>query len=56
MSLLPELHYLPFGFTELPNGIMVLVNQGGEHLFINRDDFNHILNKILIEIQIFILL
>ena len=45
MSVLPELHYLPFWFTELSNGIMVLVNQGGEHLFINLDDFNHILNK-----------
>ena len=45
MSALPELHYLPFGFTELPNGIMLLVNQGGEHLFINRDDFNHILDN-----------
>ena len=45
MSALPELHYLPFGFTELANGIMVLINQGGEHLFINRDDFNHILDN-----------
>ena len=45
MSVLPELHYLPFWFTELSNGIIVLVNQGGEHLFINLDDFNHILNK-----------
>ena len=45
MSVLPELHYLPFWFTKLSNGIMVLVNQGGEHLFINLDDFNHILNK-----------
>lgn len=42
-----ESSILPFTFKRLPQGRLLLVNQGGEFVFIHSDDFNDLLNQQL---------
>ena len=49
MEVNPNRQLLPFFFTETLTGYILLVNQGGEYLFIKKEEFDLILsNKIRI--------